>query len=118
MARSGREPRLALSPRAMFNAATLLFASRVDQVDGLRPLCEERVVIVRGKNEMDVREKLARYGRTEEHRYENDRGEVVEWRYVCVAKLEPIEYPGRADVLEVATRFVRRGLRSIQRVLS
>lgn len=102
------------SPQMNWYAATLLFASKIAGVESLRPLCEERIVLVQGAREEQVRAMLARYGRDQEHAYENDRGETVEWRYVDLVKLEPIDDPTRDGVQEIASRFVRKGLRSLR----
>jgi hypothetical protein len=102
------------SPDTRWYAATLLFVSKIAEVESLRPLCEERVVLVRGTREKQVRAVLARYGREQDHAYKNDRGETVEWRYVDLAKLEPIEDPTREGVQEVASRFVRKRLSNLR----
>ena len=96
-------------------AATLLFASKVGGTPSLRPLVEERIVLFQGRNTDAVKVAAMRYGRAEEHSYENAHGERVEWRFIGLEQLDELDVGTPKQGWEVASRFTRRSLRALRR---
>lgn len=88
-------------------SATLLFESRVDGIVGVRSLCEERVVLIKARDERAARIAASRYGELAEHAYTNNRGQLVRWMFVGIDKVEDVGPPIDAG-WEVGARFVRR----------
>ncbi len=95
-------------------ALTLLFASRIGDSPSLRPLCEERVVLFRAKNELAARKAAASHAEAEGHSYKNSEKRDVKWYFVGVVKLEVLDEPARDEGWEVGSRFIRRSLRTIR----
>jgi Domain of unknown function (DUF4288) len=89
-------------------AATLLFWSEVGDVPSLRPLCEERVVLLRAATKAMAEANALRHGAAEAHSYKNARGENVNWSFAGIEKLEELSGPPSAGVWEVSSRYVRR----------
>jgi hypothetical protein len=100
------------SPSSCWYAATLLFCSRVGEKKAARPLWEERVVLFKSPSEQSAKSAANKYGRAEEHRYDNMYGELVVWRFAGTEKLEEIEQPTEDAGWEVASRFLRRATRA------
>lgn len=94
-------------------AVTLLFMSRIKGALTLRPLCEERVVLIRSLSEPDARAKATRYAKMEAHSYQNVYGKTVSWHFVRIEKIERVDGPIDEKPWEVASRFVRRNLRRL-----
>lgn len=94
-------------------SATLLFESRINDIPAIRPLCEERVVLFRARNERDASADAEAYAKAAEHEYENVRGERVMWVFVRVDYLSDVEDPPPGGAWEVASRFVRRSQRTL-----
>lgn len=92
-------------------AVTLLFSSRIGGVESLRPLCEERVVLLESSNMARVRLLVSKYARGAQHAYQNAGGDLVEWRFKRIEKIDEIEGPPHNAPWEVASRFVRRASR-------
>jgi hypothetical protein len=95
-------------------AVTVLFCSYHGDVPSLRPLCEERVVLFRGGSEKVVRRAAIAYGKAEMHSYQNLYGELVEWKFIGIERVEILEPPRDANGWEVASRFVRRSARTLR----
>lgn len=88
-------------------SVTLLFESSVSGTLAVRPLCEERIILLLSTSEADSRRCATQYGKSEEHQYLNQAGDRVRWLFRSVEKVEEVELP--ADGLWiVASRFVRR----------
>ena len=94
----------------MWYAVTILFESRVSGAVALRPLCEERVILLRSTSEANARLRAIQYGKVEEHQYLNHAGDRVRWSFRSVEKVEDIE-PRPEGPWVVASRFVRRQLK-------
>ena len=89
-------------------AATLLFWSEVGDVPSLRPLCEERVVLLRAVTKAVAEANALRHGMEEAHSYKNARGDDVSWSFAGIEKLEELSGPPSSGVWEVSSRYVRR----------
>lgn len=69
-------------------------------------LWEERIVLLSGDDEDEVKEKAEILGHDSEHEYENANGQMVAHRFECVAAICAI--PGEVtDGCEVFSRFLR-----------
>lgn len=75
-------------------AATLVFTSQIGEKRARRPLCEERVVLVRALSEAHAATKLNEIGTAEGHAYENVHGERVVRRFVGIECIGPVDPPG------------------------
>ena len=114
--RTSKDQRDASAGRVQF-AATLVFESRVGDIVGIRPLCEERVVVVTAADIDEARTVALRHGTSEEHSYMNTYGELVRWHFVGIDMIEPLEPPLDGLVWEVAWRLVRKGRRRLDKLL-
>ncbi|MBK9065280.1 MAG: DUF4288 domain-containing protein [Gemmatimonadetes bacterium] len=94
-----------MTARLKWYSATLTFASRVGGIRSLRPLCEERVVLIRAPTESRARVLAAQYGHAEAHSYANARGEQVEWLFAKIDRPEQLEPLPAQGCWEVASRF-------------
>jgi hypothetical protein len=112
---SGHRGKSASRPDAQEDryVVTILLASRVGGVASLRPLCEERVVLVAAGNLAQASALARKYGRNQEHTYANGRGEDVEWRFVRVIKVEALEGFDNS-IQEVTSRFIRVSQRKLR----
>jgi hypothetical protein len=99
--------------REKWYSATVLFESAVSGSPSLRPLCEERVVLVQAANEARARAVVMRYAKEEQHSYPNVYGQAVAWRFIEIEKVEEAEKPDSGP-WEVASRFVRRRRKSLR----
>ena len=99
-------------------AVVLLFSSEVGHVPHLRPLCEERVVLFRGKGPGEVERLARKYGHDEEHSYRNVDDETVRWRFEVIQRIDLLDDPADKNGWEVASRFTRRSLAAIRRASS
>ena len=90
-----------------WHAVTLLFESRVSGIAAVRPLCEERVILLLSTSEEDSRRRATQYGKREEHEYLNQTGDRVRWLFRGIEKVEDVEAPADEPWV-VASRFIRR----------
>ena len=95
-------------------AATLLFRSHVGDNESLRPLCEERVLLLRAATSAEAQAQASRYGRSEEHSYRSVAGDVVRWTFVRVLGVQEVGTPPVSGVWEVSSRYVRRRLATLR----
>ena len=95
-------------------AATIIFASAVGGKRGLRPLCEERVVLFRIGSVGEATAAAERHARSEEHSYRNSAGDEVKWTFVAIEKVEDVT-PRMAEGWEVGSRYSRRSLHSVRK---
>jgi hypothetical protein len=95
-------------------SVTLLFRSVVGDSPSLRPLCEERVVLFRVDTEGEARSAAISYARDAEHSYKKLHAEGVLWRFVRIERIEGLEGPKTNIGWEIAGRFVRRSIRTLE----
>jgi len=95
-------------------AATLVFVSRIGDATSMRPLCEERIVLLHATSEEDAAVQAVTYGRREQHSYRNRMGQPVEWQFAGIERVEEAEPDPESTAWEVASRFMRRGYKSLQ----
>src|SRR5690606_32190702 len=103
-----------MTAKLKWYSARLTFVSRIAGINSLRPLCEERVVLIRAPTESRARILATRYGHNEAHSYANARGEKVEWLFAKTEHLTELEPPPAHGGWEVASRFVRRRKRDLR----
>ena len=89
----------------LFAVSILFHISPVDQPQS-HFLWEERIVLLDGDDEEDVKMKAEVLGRDAEHEYENANGQLVTYKFecvgtICVAPDEP------ADGCEIFSRFLK-----------
>lgn len=106
--------RIGSSKQINWYSVTILFASTSSSAQSLRPLCEERVVLCQAESEDLVRAEATRYGIAEQHSYRNVYGELIEWRFVQIEKIETLDPPRENKPWEVSSRFVRRSARVLK----
>lgn len=102
------------SSARVWYAATLVFSSTIGRMHSLRPLCEERVVLFHAQNQTLVERMATAYGAKEAHSYENNRGEIVNWTFLGVEKIEELSPEPASGGWEVASRFVRRSQQTLR----
>jgi uncharacterized protein DUF4288 len=88
----------------MWFAARLLFESSVQHDDG-RVLQEESIRIIQANDELQAQSKAALLGTSDQHRYLNDQGETVAWRFVSVLELQDLCEDNITDGMEVFARL-------------
>jgi hypothetical protein len=93
----------------------LLFRSEVGGAPNQRPLCEERVVLFRGKSDEQVALVARQYAQAEQHSYENAEGETVDWRFERVERMDVLDERREDQPWEVFSRYTRRSLAALRR---
>ena len=68
----------------------LLFVSEINGDAHQDRLCEESIIVVQAADEESARAAAQRLALTLEHGYANDRGEVVQWRFVRLMELQDL----------------------------
>jgi hypothetical protein len=102
--------------RGTWYAAQLLFQSSGPEA---RPLCEERVVLVRAASEAAALRRVLVYGKAEQHSYRNVYGERVNWTFVGVEDLTDVidqAMPKEGAPREVWWRFRNRTKLSLKTI--
>jgi hypothetical protein len=102
--------------RGTWYAAQLLFQSSGPEA---RPLCEERVVLVRAASEASALRRVLAYGNAEQHSYLNVYRERVKWTFVGVESLTDVieqSMPENGAPWDVWCRFRNRTKRSLKEV--
>ena len=92
---------------ANWYSAKLLFRSTVDGATMAEPLCEESVRILRAETEEAAVARAAEIGRSAEHEYVNERGEVVGWWFAEVLEVQDLCINELQDGAEVFSRLFR-----------
>jgi len=90
----------------MWFAASLLFKSvHPGQVDD--HLWEESIFLVRAESEEEARQKADRLGKAEEHEYVAANGEMTQWTFQGVERIQEILDDKLEDGTEIFSRFLR-----------
>ena len=100
--------------KGIYFAVTLLFRSHVGDSESLRPLCEERVILLCATTAAQAQAQAGKYGRSEEHSYRSVAGDLVRWTFVRVVGVEEVGSAPVAGAWEVASRYVRRRLATLR----
>jgi hypothetical protein len=69
----------------------VVFESRVAGIIGVRPLCEERIVLFVAEDEPTAIAAARRYGVSAQHSYDNSARETVQWIFVGVSDANELE---------------------------
>jgi hypothetical protein len=85
----------------------LLFQSTIDGRLLEQSLCEESIRILRGESDEQARARAEEIGRSAEHEYLNESGEVVRWNFVSVLELQDLSETELQDGMEVFSTLIR-----------
>jgi hypothetical protein len=91
----------------MVYVANLLFKSTVESMNEDKCLWEEQWVCVFANSDDDAMSKSDQYGRDNEHSYNNNRGQLVQWVFVKTLRIWLLESHILEDQQEIAARFLR-----------
>ena len=94
-------------------SVTMMFESRIGGIIGVRPLCEERIVLFAAGNQLEAATAATEYGMHAQDEYKNASDESVSWRFVCLSEVRELDAPQAPAGWEVASRFIRRHRRTI-----
>ncbi|HEY3933137.1 MAG TPA: DUF4288 domain-containing protein [Gemmatimonadales bacterium] len=94
----------------------VVFESRVAGIIGVRPLCEERIVLFVAEDEPTAIAAARRYGVSAQHSYDNSARETVQWIFVGVSDANELEERDATIGWEVGSRFVRKHRRTVDRL--
>lgn len=100
-------------PAEKYFSVKLLFASKLP-TPSLRPLCEERIVVIRAPNETAASIAAERYGHAEQHEYTNQDGDLVAWTLIRVEAIVELGKPTLKEGWEVASRYTRRSVQTLR----
>ena len=68
----------------------LLFVSEIPGDAERDRLCEESIIVVQAHDEDHARQDAERLALNMQHSYPNDRGELVEWRFVRILEVQEL----------------------------
>jgi len=92
---------------ASWYSAKLLFRSTVNGLIVAQPLCEESIRVLVAETDEAAQVRAAEVGRSAEHEYVNEHGELVRWSFVAVLDLQDLCVTELEDGMEVFSRLFR-----------
>ena len=90
----------------MWFTASLLFNAECKAARE-KSLWEEEIVLFEAEDELAAASKAAAHGRSHEHEYTNDKGELVRWVFKHVERICPVESTALVDGTELFSRFLK-----------
>jgi hypothetical protein len=86
-------------------SARIIFETDIEGPPDPTPMCEESIRVLLAESEEAAWKKAESVGRSGEHAYNNDTGELVRWRYKCVAEIQELYEETLYDGVEVYSRL-------------
>jgi hypothetical protein len=89
-------------------SVVLIFEAEVDGICPLDALCEASIRVVEAPDAESAKGKAATLGFQAEHNYQNDMGQMVQWRFREVVEVQDLGETSIDDGIEIYSRMFRK----------
>ena len=94
----------------MKKSVSLLFSAQITNLSqwSLEDLFEEIIVVFDCVDDDDLKQKSLEWAKMHEHKYKNEAGEMVYWKFVEILHISPLENDEIQSGIEIFSRFLTR----------
>ena len=94
----------------MKKSVSLLFSAQITNLSqwSLEDLFEEIIVVFDCVDDDDLKQKSLEWAKMHEHKYKNEAGEMVYWKFVEILHTSPLETDEIQSGIEIFSRFLTR----------